>query len=403
LALLSGVGDDRRRLEQELELQSALGRVLMATMGHASSEMADAYARARELCERLQRQQQLAPVLFGQCMYTFARGELDLALKHAAAMRRLAEAENDRRLLVTSCRMIGQLQYWRGEFGIARARLEEGLALFDPADRPFYAAVSLPDTQVVMLNFLSNVLAALGYLDQSRARGDEALAAARRLAQPLTLALALSGSLRATLHVGRADMASASTALLRAEELEALGAEQNFRGVWGWGRMYRGWSRAALGQTQEGTALLDEGFAAYRGSGWRFLMPFFLTLLADACRRAGRTAAALARLAEALEATNVHQERWFEAEIHRLRGELLRDTDDHAAADVPFRTAIDVARRQDAKLWELPSSVSLAHMLQDQGEPTAARDLLAPVYDWFTEGFDTPDLTEAKALLDALN
>ena len=99
LALLPGVGDDGRRLEQELELQSALGRALMATMGHASSETADAYARARELCERLQRRQQLVPVLFGQCMYAFTRGELDLALEHAAAMRRLAEAENDRRLL----------------------------------------------------------------------------------------------------------------------------------------------------------------------------------------------------------------------------------------------------------------------------------------------------------------
>jgi predicted ATPase len=134
-----------------------------------------------------------------------------------------------------------------------------------------------------------------------------------------------------------------------------------------------------------------------------FFVPWSLTLLADAYHRAGRTPAALARLAEALEAANAHQERWFEAEIHRLRGELLRDTGDHAAAEVSFRTAIDIARRQNAKLWELRACVSLAEMFRDQGKGTAARDLLAPVYDWFTEGFDAPDLIEAKALLDPLN
>jgi class 3 adenylate cyclase/predicted ATPase len=402
LALLSSVGDDGRRLEQELELQSTFGRALMATMGYASAEMADADARARELCERLQRRQQLVPVLFRQCVYEYARGKLDLALGHAAAMRRLAEAENDRRVLVTSCRMIGQLQRGRGEFGEARARLEEGLALFDPADRPFYTALALQDAQVAILNFLSDVLGALGYLDQSRARGDEALAAARRLAQPFTLVMALHFSMHAMARAGRVDTASASAALPRAEELEALVAEHNFRGFWGVGLMFRGWCRTTLGQTHEGIALLEEGFAAYRKSRQVFYVPLFLTLLADAHRRAGRTAAASARLAEAIEATNAHQDRWFEAEIHRLRGEVLRDSGDHASAEACLRTAIDVARRQSAKLWELRSSVSLAQMLRDQGKRTEARDLLAPVYDWFTEGFDTPDLKGAAKLLSEL-
>jgi predicted ATPase len=376
---------------------------LITTIGYRSSEMADAYARARELCERLQRRQQLVPVLFGQSAYEWVRGELDLALEHAGAMRRLAEAENDSRVLVTSCRMIGQLQWYRGEFDPARARLEEGLALFDPADRPFYAALALQDTQVTMLYFLSYVLSFLGYLDQSRARADEALNAARRLAQPYTLAFALIQSVAHMVRVGRANIASASVALTRVEELEALVTEHNFRGYWGFSLMYRGWRLAASGQTQEGIALLEEGFAAHRRSEMRFQLPQYLTLLADAHRRAGRTAAALARLAEALEAANTYQERWLEAERHRLRGELLRDSEDHASAEASFRTAIDIARHQNAKLWELRSSVSLAEMLRDQDKRTTARDLLAPVYDWFTEGFDMPDLTEAKTLLAALS
>jgi class 3 adenylate cyclase len=176
-----------------------------------------------------------------------------------------------------------------------------------------------------------------------------------------------------------------------------------FRGFWGWGLMHRGWCRAALGQAQERIAPLDEGFAAYRKTGQSLVVSWGLTLLADAYHRAGRTAAALARLTEAVEAANARQERWFEAEIHRLRGEVLRDTGDYASAEACLRTAIDIARRQNAKLWELRSSVSLTEMLRDQGKRTEARDLLAPVYDWFTEGFDTPDLIEAKALLDALN
>jgi predicted ATPase len=272
-----------------------------------------------------------------------------------------------------------------------------------PADRPFYAAVSLQDGQVMMLKFLSDVLGALGYLDQSRARADEVLTVARRLAQPFTLAMALWKLDADLVRVGRSDIASQSAALTQAEEFEALVAEQNFRGLRGAGHIHRGWCRAAMGQTQEGIALLEEGFAVYRRSNMRLLVSFYLMLLADAYRRAGRTAEALARLEEALEAANACQERSREAEIHRLRGEVLREAGDAASAEESVRTAINIARRQDAKLWELRSSVSLAEMLRDQGKRAAARDLLAPVYNWFTEGFDTPDLTEAKALLDSLN
>jgi predicted ATPase len=178
-----------------------------------------------------------------------------------------------------------------------------------------------------MLLFLSMALSALGYLDQSRARGDEALAAARRLAQPYSLAVALNLALlfNNSVRIGTANIASASDALTGAEELDALVAEHNFRGLQGGGLIHRGWCRAALGQSQEGIALLDEGIAAHRRTGQVFFTPITLSLEADAYRRAGRTVEALAQLSEALEAANAHHERWFEAEIHRLRGELLRD------------------------------------------------------------------------------
>jgi hypothetical protein len=141
--------------------------------------------------------------------------------------------------------------------------------------------------------------------------------------------------------------------------------------------MIRGWCLAGLGRTHEGIALLDEGVAAHRMQV--VFVSFLLLLQADAYRRAGRTAAGLTRLVEAVEVTNASRARWFEAETHRLRGELLRDTEDHAMAKASFRTAIDIARRRDAKLWELRSSASLAQMLRDQGKRKTARDLLTPV------------------------
>ena len=168
------------------------------------------------------------------------------------------------------------------------------------------------------------------------------------------------------------------------------------------GTVYRGWALAGSGQTAEGIALLRAGVAAYSTTGAATELPFFLTLLAEAEGKAKQRDEGLGHLAEAERLMAETEERWAEAELYRVRGELLRAGDDPTAAERCFSQAIGIAQQQSAKFWELRAAISLARLWRDQGKRDAARDLLAPTYGWFAEGFDTPVLKEAKALLDAL-
>jgi predicted ATPase len=187
----------------------------------------------------------------------------------------------------------------------------------------------------------------------------------------------------------------------RADALIAVSDEHGFPFHRAVGTVFRGWTLAGSGQTAEGIALLRAGIAAFRASGAVTEAPFFLTLLADVEGMAKRDQG-LGHLAEAERLVAETEERWAEAELHRVRGELLRTGNDPAAAEHCFCQAMDVARQQSAKFWELRAAISLARLWRDQAKRDAARDLLAPTYGWFTEGFDTPVLKEARALLDEL-
>jgi predicted ATPase len=168
------------------------------------------------------------------------------------------------------------------------------------------------------------------------------------------------------------------------------------------GTVFRGWALAGSGQTGEGIALLRAGVAAFRATGAVTEVPFFLTLLAEAEGRAQERDEGLGHLADAERLIAATEARFADAELHRVRGELLRAGDEIAAAERSFSQAIDIAQQQSAKFWELRAAISLARLWREQGKRDAARDLLAPTYSWFAEGFDTPVLKEAKALLDEL-
>jgi predicted ATPase len=253
----------------------------------------------------------------------------------------------------------------------------------------------------MMLNFLFPALRALGYLDKSRARMDEMLAEARRLTQPFTLACALGISCL-IVPIGDWDVGSVSEILRRSEELSTLAAEQGFPAFRSGATLARAWCMVALGQEQEGVELFTQGLTTRRADGTKAYMPYHLTVLADAYRKARQPEAALQQLAEADAVMSATEERWMEAETYRLRGELLQDLGDRIGAEASFRTAIKVAKGQSAKFWELRATLSIARLLRDQGNRAESLALLAPVYGWFTEGFDTPVLKEAKALLEAL-
>jgi predicted ATPase len=246
-----------------------------------------------------------------------------------------------------------------------------------------------------MLSFLSLTLGLLGFADQARARSGEALAEAHELSHPISRAFALSVACR--LHFVLGDP---RTVRMLADELIALTTEQGFAFFLAMGTAYRGWTLVEAGEAEPGMDLLRRGIEGFQASGAAWTLPFYLAQLATAHAKMGCPEDGLSRLSEALALTEKSGVRWFEAELHRRRGELLRTA--HPGAEAAFRRAIAIARRQDAKLWELRASTCLARMWREQGKRIAARELLAPVFGSFKEGFDTLDLKEAKALLDVL-
>jgi predicted ATPase len=288
--------------------------------------------------------------------------------------------------------------FWLGEFVAARAFLERCHGLNDPAHRAVYAIVTAEQPHARMSAYLAHTLTSLGYIDQGRARIDEALREARQHGHVYTLVYVLSwGALiESTIRLPH-------EAQRHANEAVALSTEHDFPAILARGIVSRGAALTALGQAQEGLALITKGLSMYRATGAVLLTPWMLTSLAEAHAGLGQPFEGLNCLVEAVQIIETTGERWDEAEVHQLRGDLLNATCDQATAEACFQKVIDVSRRQGAKLFELRAATSLARLWRDQGKRTEAHDLLAPVYGWFTEGFDTPVLKGAKALLDELS
>jgi class 3 adenylate cyclase/tetratricopeptide (TPR) repeat protein len=394
LDILAGLPDGAARQEQELDLQIALGHALDTTKGPAALEAGEAYARARRLCEQLNRPVQLGLVLYGQFLFRIVRGELEQAEHHAEEMRHLGEARNDAMWKCFGSQLSGNICFYLGKFTDVRAYLENALSLWDPTHRAF--APTAEDPYVGAMFHFSRTLLCLGHLDQARLRRDEALAEAQRLS-PFMWAFALRQAWYGDWAIEGAS--SAETMLLSAKEVEAVSNEHGFRDPLAIGNLMHGWCLGNLGQATEGIPLLRQGLTVCRAGGRNLMIPFFLTTLAEAYGMAAQPQEGLDRLAEAAKLVETTHERWAEAEMHRLRGTLLQSMNQHAAAENSYRRALEVAQRQSAKFWELRAALDLARLWRDQGKRAEARDLLSPVYGWFTEGFDTRDLKEANALL----
>jgi predicted ATPase len=244
---------------------------------------------------------------------------------------------------------------------------------------------------------LGNVLFCLGFPDQALARSSASIAAARKLAHPSSLAVSLAIGVRLLAVVGN------DTALdQRAGRLVEVATEQGFAMWRAQGTIYRGWAKLKIGDVAEGISLLRSGSAAYRATGAEMWMAHYIDLLAVISEIAGQIEEGLTLSDDALQIAESTGERWIEAELNRHKGQLLLRQGHTGAAEALYRKALCIAQEQGAKLWELRAAMSLARLRRDQGLHAEARDLLAPVYNWFTEGFDTPDLREARALLDSL-
>jgi class 3 adenylate cyclase/predicted ATPase len=398
LALLP-VTPERQR--QELEFCSSLAAAFYAVRGVAAPETGQAYGRARKLCEQLDFPSEFLNVLWGESRYHAYRGRLDLALRLDGEMLTLSRQRNDSSGLISSLLTSGHNLMYSGRFSAARLQLEEALALEEAValhDPNFYRSIVHLGTHVVTLRaYLGNTLFILGYPDQALARTNAAIAEARGLARQNFFATSLAVGTRLLSLVG--DNAALAE---RADELVALATEQGFPHWRAQGTIYRGCAKVKNGKVAEGTAVLRAGSAAYRAAGSELFVPHYLDLQGTACEIAGQTEEAMSLLDEALLLIERTGERWLEAELNRHKGELLVRQGHTEAAEKLYQKGLRISQEQEAKLWELRAVASLARLRRDQGRRAEARNLLAPIYGWFTEGFDTPDLKDAKTLLDEL-
>jgi predicted ATPase len=399
LALVSALPDSAGRQETELDLRIALGQALTANRGWGAPELAEIHSRARELASMLNRPRALLLALWGQFMSQFARADLKRARRFAAELLALGEAAGDVLMQVMGSHAIGLACFQRGEFTAGRAYLDKGLVLANPAHRGSIGQqLRVGDARIQLRIVSSRLLACFGRLDQALFHSDAALDDARRLSHPQTLAAALA-AVWITRWLVRLEPGSL---LQYANELLASATEHGLGLFRASALVCRGWCLVSLGRADEGISLLTAGLAASDELGIVIWRPCILTLLGDARRIAGQWPAALGHLTEAWQLAEETEDRWCQAETTRLRGDVLAATGDRTGAEASYHEAIAIAQQQSAKLWELRAAVSLARLSRDQIRRADARDLLAPVYDWFTEGFDTADLKEAKALLDEL-
>jgi predicted ATPase len=395
LEVLKTLPDTPERNQQELMLHIDLGAALQITKGNAAPEVEHAYTQARVLCQQVGETPELSKALFGLIMFYMGRSQLHTARELGETLLHLAQRAHDPALAVIAHFALGYTWFVLGALPAARQHMEECIARYIPDQCSTLAFRTGFDLGVGCRIYTALTLWLLGYPAQALIRLHEALALAHDLAHPYSLAFARS--MAARFYQGLRDVPAVYA---HAEAAVALSTEQGFSFWAAWGTILRGWALAMQGQGEEGMEQVSQGTAAMRSTG-AVVFVLFCTVLADVCDHLGHTADGLQALAEAHILVEQHEERNWEAEACRLRGVLLlrQPGTPQEEAEAWLQRALDVARRQKAKSLELRAAMSLSRLWQQQGKRAEAHQLLAGVYGWFTEGFDTPDLQEAKALL----
>jgi predicted ATPase len=399
LTLLAGFPEGEQRDRRELALQLALAGAAVTGWGWASSAAGDAYTRARTLCLRGGDLREIAAALAGVFSFRANRAEIALARKLAEELLEVAKLQDDSAGIarVFGHRAVGISLLFQGNSTGALPHLRRVIALYDPASHRSLA-ISPYDARVTCQGFTAWILLFQGYPDQGRRESERALADARALGHPHTLAFALHTS--CLLCQFRGDLTAVGA---HSAELVALAAEQGFPHLLPTGTIFRGWALLTAGEAIDQAILeMQEGVVARQAVGSPILVPYHLGLLAEAHQRRGDLREARRLLTKALDLVERTGERWYEAELERRMGEVDRAEGNLLAAEQRFEQAIAIARQQGARFWELQAATSLSRLWRDQNRIADARAVLAPVYAWFTEGFETVPLREAKALLDEL-
>jgi len=410
-------------MEHELQVQVALGVPLVAIKGYTALEVEQVYTRALELSRAIGDTRYQFAALQGLRLMNSVRGELRVSRGIGEQLVALAEETQSRSLRMIAHSDLGYVLLWLGKLRQGRAHLDQAIGLYNLEEHASLRFVYGLDRGIANYVQLSYTLWLLGYPTKAQQAIQNALTLAQELSDPHSVVIAFGYAAGLQFHFRNYPLAYE-----HAEATFTLAAEHGLAWWTAMSLVFRGRALAAQGQPTEGISQIQQGLDACRALGavvvWQ---PFYLALLADAYGQAGQAAEGLHAVADAFEVVNTTHERWYDAELCRLKGELTLQLGTMGSglevgssspqapslkpqvsggvvreAEECFRKAIAIAQKQHAKSWELRAATSLARLWQQQGKTTEARDLLAPVYNWFTEGFDTRDLQEAKALLNEL-
>ncbi len=401
IELLATLPASAERDRQELRLQVKLGAPLLESRGYGDAEVQRAYARARELCQIVGDAPETFRAIWGLGVFYHARNELGTAVEMGQYLVDVAERAEDPALLISASVSVGCPQFWQGKFATCLEWMERAIALYEPEQHRGLAYVYGECPGVASRVYAAMALWYLGFPDRALRMIDDAVAVAEDAIHPFSRAYALV--FNAAIHVLRREREGVRRA---AEAATAFAEEQHLTFWLEIGHFYRGW---ALAEPQGGRAALgpiESAVARLAASGTEVGAPSILGLFADAYGACGRIDEALQTIENALALADLRQTPFWSAELARLKGELLLRRDGAKAApdaEDLFRCSLEIARGQEARSFELRTSVSLARLLRRQGRTADARALLAPIYAWFTEGYDTVDLQEARALLDELS
>jgi predicted ATPase len=406
LALIATLPATPALRREEMKLQVALITPLTHVKGYAAPETNAAVERARQLIEQAETLGEppddpllLFSVLYGFWVTNYIAFNGDVMRKLAAQFLELAEKQGTSAPLMVGHRVTAISLLCRGDFADGRAHLDRQIALYDPAKHRPLAARFSQDVRVTALCFRSWALWVLGYPEAALADAEQALKDAREIGHAASLMFALFYASLTYIYCGKYTAADAVV-----DELVTLADE---KGTLFWkagGMLRRGCLSVMTGKALDAVQMITSGVAAWRSTGATVWLPLYLSFLAGAHAELGQFDDGWRCIGEAMTAVEKTKETWCEAEVNRIAGEiaLVSPKRDATKAEAYFERALAVARQQQAKSFELRAAMSLARLWRDQGKPQQARELLAPVYGWFTEGFDTLDLKEAKALLDEL-
>ena len=394
---LRGLPDGPERKQLELGLQMIRGLCLRATKGWAAPELDSAFGRARQICQELNDPPELFPVLWNLTFVNMIRGDLERVGHDMKTLMAQAEASGQAPFMVAADHLAGVSNEFIGEFGKSTHFLERSRERHDPQQHAAYNAMFGMDPGMVARAMSARPLWALGYPDRAVARSRETVRLGRRQQQPVTLVFGLIVAQGIHLYRGEAE-----EAIALGDEIIGLCREYEFPQEAEWARGFQGSAMAMQGRVREGVSQLRAALDALHRLKSGLTRTMFLSLYAEALWRDGRADEGLAAVSEGF----AHAERTFEhgflGELHRVRGQLLRLQGDEAGAEQSLRTALDVARNREAKSFELRAATALAGLLVAQQRQDEARAVLAPVYEWFTEGHDTTDLKAAASMLAAI-